>query len=83
VADFVKQLKQTSSIWIKDNGDNHKGFAWQAGYGVFSLGASQLPTLLEYIDGQEEHHKKRGFQEEYRGFLKKYGVEYDERYLWD
>jgi putative transposase len=83
VADFVKKVKQTSSGWIKENGENHAGFAWQAGYGAFSLGALQLPALIEYIDGQEEHHRTRGFQDEFREFLKKYEIEYDERYVWD
>ena len=83
VAEFSKKVKQTSSAWIKEHGANHKGFAWQAGYGAFSLGASQLQALVDYIDHQEEHHRERGFQDEYREFLEKYGVEYDERYVWD
>lgn len=83
VADFVKRVKSTSSQWIKAEGENHAGFAWQAGYGVFSLGASQLAVLTEYIDRQEEHHRVKGFQEEYREFLRKYEVAYDERYVWD
>jgi len=83
VADFVKKVKTTSSAWIKTQAENHSGFAWQAGYGVFSLGASQLQVLTHYIDRQEEHHRVKSFQEEYREFLGKYGVEYDERYVWD
>jgi putative transposase len=83
VADFTKKLKVTSSVWIKDQGAGYQGFSWQAGYGVFSLGASQLSALIAYIDGQEDHHRVKGFQEEYREFLLKYGVEYDERYVWD
>ena len=61
----------------------HIVFLWQAGYGAFSLGASQLDALTRYIDGQDEHHRVRGFQEEFRDFLSKYGVEYDERYVWE
>ena len=83
VANLVKVVKQTSSVWIKREGRNHGGFAWQAGYGAFSVGVSQLPALVEYIDKQEEHHRAKGFQEEYRGFLKRYGLDYDERYVWD
>jgi REP element-mobilizing transposase RayT len=83
VADFVKKVKSTSSVWIKEHGKHHAGFSWQAGYGVFSLGASQLAAVTDYIDRQEEHHRVKGFQEEYREFLKKYAVEYDERYVWD
>ena len=82
-ADLVKKVKATSSVWIKEHGNHHAGFSWQAGYGVFSLGASQLPVLINYIDGQEEHHREKGFQEEYRDFLKRYAIEYDERYVWD
>jgi hypothetical protein len=59
------------------------GFAWQRGYGVFSVGPSDLDALLAYIDRQEEHHRTRTFQDEYRAFLAKYAVAYDERYAWD
>jgi hypothetical protein len=59
------------------------GFAWQRGYGVFSVGPVDLAVLLTYIDGQEEHHRTQTFQDEYRAFLKKYGIEFDERYVWD
>lgn len=83
VADFMKKVKSTSSVWIKDHGSQHAEFSWQAGYGVFLLGASQLDVLIRYIDGQEEHHRTKSFQEEYRAFLEKYGVAYDERYVWD
>jgi REP element-mobilizing transposase RayT len=83
VSDFVKKVKTTSSVWIKKHGVNHSGFSWQAGYGVFSLGASQLPVLTRYIGRQEEHHRGKGFQEEFREFLAKYEVEFDERYVWE
>jgi len=83
VADLVKKLKSTSSVWIKEQGSDYKRFSWQTGYGVFSLGASQLPDLIRYIERQEEHHKIHGFQDEFRQFLQKYGISFDERYLWD
>ena len=83
VADLVKTVKSLSSAWIKREGDRHAGFFWQTGYGAFSVGSSQLQTLTDYIDHQEEHHRTRSFQEEYREFLHKYAVEYDERYVWD
>ena len=83
VADFVQKVKQTSSVWIKEHGEHCAGFAWQAGYGAFSLGASQLQGLTDYIDRQEKHHEKRGFKDEYREFLKKYQIDYDEKYVWD
>jgi hypothetical protein len=58
-------------------------FAWQNGYGAFSVGQSEVERVRAYIAGQEEHHRKRTFQDEYRAFLKEYGVDYDERYVWD
>lgn len=83
VADLVKEIKTASSKWLKDQGPEFNGFYWQQGYGAFSVGMSQKETLLHYIDTQEEHHRARTFQEEYRDFLQKYGIEYDERYVWD
>jgi len=83
VADLVKKLKTTSSVWIKENGEAHDKFSWQTGYGAFSLGASQLADITAYIDRQEEHHRAKDFKEEYLGFLSKYGIDFDERFLWD
>lgn len=81
IAALVEELKTTSSKWIKIQVPELAAFAWQRGYGVFSVGPGDLGELVAYIDNQVEHHKKRSFQEEYRMFLKKYGVEYDERYV--
>ncbi|MGA0333603.1 MAG: IS200/IS605 family transposase [Kiritimatiellia bacterium] len=83
VADLVKELKTESNKWLKNEDKTLSHFSWQKGYGVFSLGASQLPDLLGYIDNQETHHQKVTFKDEYRIFLKKYEIEYDERYVWD
>ena len=83
VADFVKRVKQASSVWLKEQSAVHRGFEWQAGYGAFSVGQSQLPKLVEYIERQEEHHRRLNFREEYVGLLDKYGLSGDERYLWD
>lgn len=82
VADFVKKVKQTSSVWMKDDGGISQ-FEWQAGYGAFSIGESQLPALVRYIENQAEHHRVKTFQDEYRAMLAKYSVQADERYLWD
>jgi len=82
-ADLVKELKRASSIWIKDLDLSLGKFAWQSGYGVFSVGRSQIDEVVNYIEGQEEHHRTASFQDEYRVFLEKYGVDYDERYVWD
>lgn len=83
VADLVKEIKTASSKWVKEQDDAHHDFAWQNGYGVFSIGMSQKESLLRYIDRQEEHHRTQTFQDEYRAFLAKYHIEYDERYVWD
>jgi len=83
VSTLVQQVKQSSSAWMKTRGPAGRGFQWQAGYGAFSLGQSQLPALLRYIDKQEEHHVRATFQDEFLALLQRYGVEYDARHLWD
>jgi putative transposase len=83
IADLVKEIKIASNKWVKMQDVALNTFAWQQGYGVFSVGMSQKEALLHYIDTQEEHHRTRTFQDEYRDFIKKYGIEYDERYVWD
>ena len=83
VADLVKEIKSASSKWMKEKGEGYKTFSWQQGYGAFSLGISQKEELIRYIDQQELHHRKVTFKEEYRKFLEKYDVPYDERYVWD
>ena len=82
-AELVEKLKGSSSKWLKTRSPELAKFAWQRGYGVFSVGPSDLDKLMRYIDSQETHHKKQSFQEEFRAFLNRYGVESDERYLWD
>lgn len=79
----VEELKRGSSKWIKTLGPAYVGFHWQNGYGMFSIGQSQVPNLQAYISRQEEHHKRVTFEDEYRAFLRKYGIEFDERYVWD
>ncbi len=83
VADLVELLKSSSSKWLKTQSPDLSKFAWQRGYGAFSVGPSDLSALIYYIDTQEIHHRKQPFQDELRAFLKKYGMECDERYLWD
>jgi putative transposase len=82
-AEMVETVKKTSSKWIKRLDTKYREFYWQRGYGAFSVSPSQLKAVLEYVANQAEHHRTRSFQEEYRGFLRKYGVEFDERYVWD
>jgi REP element-mobilizing transposase RayT len=83
VSNLLEEIKKSSSSWLKQQNGIPASFAWQSGYGVFSVGESQLPTLLRYIDNQKEHHRTRTFKEEYLDFLKRYGVNHDERYLWN
>ena len=78
---IVEEVKVGSSKWMKTQGVPH--FAWQSGYGAFSIGESQVETVVQYIQNQEEHHRAISFQEEYWRFLEKYRVTYDERYVWD
>jgi putative transposase len=83
VADLVEEVKTESSKWIKTKGREFKNFHWQRGYGAFSIGQSNVTALKLYIRNQKQHHRRVTFQEEYRKFLKSYGIEYDERYVWD
>jgi len=83
LADVVEEIKTSSSRWIKTQGSGFGGFHWQNGYGGFSVSPGELQDVAEYIDQQETHHESSNFQDEYRQLLKRYGVEYDERYLWD
>jgi REP element-mobilizing transposase RayT len=83
-AKLVQELKTASSKWLKTQSPPSLiDFAWQRGYGAFSVGPSDLTALKRYIDNQENHHLTRTFEDELRTFLKKYGIEHDERYMWD
>src|SRR5437667_8933560 len=82
-AQLIEQIKKTSSRWIKALDARYRGFFWQRGYGAFSVSPSQLDAVLQYVETQEEHHRTRTFQEEYRELLHRHGVEFDERYVWD
>jgi putative transposase len=81
IAQFVEKVKTSTSKWLKTRGVSE--FAWQAGYGAFSIGASDTETTVRYIQNQEEHHRKVSFQEELRALLREAGIEFDERYVWD
>ena len=80
---LIEEVKSHSSKWIKTKGDKWKKFYWQNGYGAFSVNPSEIEVVKEYIKNQKEHHRNRTFQEEYLAFLKKYTIDYDERYIWD
>ena len=79
----VEGVKTTSSKWIKTRGDAFGGFAWQSGYGVFAVSASNLVAVRSYIAAQRERHGHRSFQDEYRMMLERNRVAFDERYVWD
>ena len=82
-AELIERIKKTSSKWIKALDARYRGFFWQRGYSAFSVSPSQLETVLEYVETQQEHHRTRMFQEEYRELPRRHGVDFDERYVWD
>ena len=82
IADFVNAVKANSSRWIHESSSRMRGFAWQEGYGAFSVSKSEESKVVRYISNQEEHHRKRTFKEELTGLLEKHGIEYDKRYIW-
>lgn len=79
---LVEELKRHSSRWIKTQEEYYQRFAWQGGYAGFSVSPSLHDKTVNYICKQREHHKKMSFQDEYRFFLKEYGIDYDEEYVW-
>jgi REP element-mobilizing transposase RayT len=81
---LLEEVKSHSSKWIKTKGAAYQNFYWQDGYGAFSVNPREVEKVITYISNQHEHHdKKKTFQDEYRAFLERYQVEYDERYVWD
>jgi REP element-mobilizing transposase RayT len=82
-ADLVKELKRVSNTWIKHKSSALADFAWQGGYGAFSVSTSDIERTHTYIDGQQEHHKKMTFQDEYLAFLCKHKMEWDDRFVWE
>ena len=79
----VEVVKKSSSKWIKTQGQEFADFAWQAGYGAFAVSESNVDAVRSYVANQREHHRSRSFQEEFRQFLARHGISYDERYVWD
>jgi hypothetical protein len=80
---MVETVKKTSSKWIKGLGPKYRGFYWQRGYGAFSVSPGRVSAVIEYVANQEAHHRTRSFQEEYRDFMRKHGIAFDESYVWD
>lgn len=83
IAALVEDVKTTSSRWLKHSSPDLAAFAWQRGYGVFSVRPRDANSLIAYIDRQVEHHRTHTFQDEYRSLLDGHDVQYDERYMWD
>ena len=82
-AEWVKELKRVSNLWVKGQASDRSDFQWQGGYACFSVSRSNLAQVAEYIARQEEHHRKETFQDELRAMLRKHQIEFDERYVWD
>jgi len=82
-AEWVKELKRTSSVWFKERAPTQGDFAWQSGYGVFSVNASNTDAVRDYVSRQAEHHRKLTFQDEFRALLRKHGETWNERFVWD
>jgi hypothetical protein len=83
IADVVEEVKTGSSKWVKTKGREFRNFHWQRGYGAFSIGQSNVGELKRYIRNQKQHHRRVTFEDEYRVFLKRYEIGFDERYVWD
>lgn len=82
-AEWVKELKRVSNLWLKEQGRTYADFQWQGGYAAFSVSPSNIERVKTYITKQDEHHRKPNFQDELRALLRKHNVEWDERYVWD
>ena len=83
IAKLVEHVKTETSKWAKKTSNGVPAFTWQAGYGVFSVSQSNLDAVIDYVDRQEEHHKRQSFQDEFRELCLKHEIEIDERYVWD
>jgi putative transposase len=82
ISDMVRLIKANSSKWVNENHGDLGRFAWQSGYGAFSVSQSQLQALTAYVANQEAHHRTRSFQDEFRDFLTKHGITFDDQYVW-
>lgn len=82
-AKLLEEIKKESSKWMKEQGEAYENFYWQDDYGIFSMNPRQIDIVERYIINQKEHHERQGFKDEFRRFLKRYKVPYDEKYVWD
>ena len=83
LSDLLRELKKASSLWIKTKNAVYADFRWQAGLGGFSIAQSQIETVKNYIAKQKQHHKTEAFENEYRKFLQRYEIDFDEKYFLD
>ncbi len=83
ISQVVEDVKKSSSKWLKTQGPQFISFAWQSGYGAFAVSESNVGAVREYIANQRAHHHQKTFQEEYRAFLQRHNIVFDERYVWD
>jgi putative transposase len=83
VSDALRFIKANSCKWVHEKWPRRSSFAWQLGYGAFSVSKSNVPEVVDYIRNQEEHHGKISYEEEFVAFLRKHEIEFDERYIWD
>lgn len=83
ISDLLQDIKRNSALWINQKGFVNGKFEWQEGYGAFSYSKSHVSSVINYIENQEEHHKKISFRDEYLEFLKKFEIEYNEKYIFD
>jgi putative transposase len=83
ISELIGDIKRDSSVWIKKQDSQFSNFHWQEGYGAFSVGQTQVDEVMKYIANQKEHHKQKTFDNEMRSFYRKYGIDFDERYVWD
>ena len=83
ISDALRDIKANSSKWIHDEIPQQAGFAWQSGYGAFSVSFSNIEAVRQYLANQKEHHRVRSFQEEFLELLHRHEIEFDERYMWE
>jgi REP element-mobilizing transposase RayT len=83
LSETIGKVKGNSSKWIHDSFKEHASFAWQRGFGAFSVSRSSIPNVARYIEGQKEHHKRVRFQDEFVRLLQRHGIDFDDRYLWE
>ncbi len=82
-AETIKEIKRSSTLWLKERDKTYGDFAWQQGYGMFSIGFSQIDSVKNYVLRQEAHHQKTRYQDEFLALLKRYQIQFEERFLWD